>query len=82
MSSSRFSLLVPQTSHRPTVWLVVGLSLLAGVVRAVGTDLPAHVVSVPAGMVLQSPLNSPSIDPIQPASLVDFPAAVVDATST
>jgi len=64
------------------VALVAIVSLLAGIVRAIGTDVPAHSTAAEASLTVPAAMDVGPQGMVQPASFVALPAAAGAAADT
>lgn len=61
------------------VAIVAIVSLVAGVIRAVGTDVPAHPSAAEASLTVPAPMDVGPQGMVQPASFVALPVATAES---
>jgi hypothetical protein len=64
------------------VAIVVIASLVAGAIRAVGTDVPEHLTAAEASLTVPALLDVGPQGMVQPASFVAWPVAAAEAGSS
>jgi hypothetical protein len=64
------------------VAVVAVVSLLAGVIRAVGTDVPPHMTAAEASLTVPAPMDVGPQGMVQPASFVALPSTAAQAASS
>ena len=58
------------------------VSLLAGIVRAIGTEMPSHPSAVEASLTVPAPMDVGPQGMVQPASFVALPGAADPASAS
>jgi hypothetical protein len=64
------------------VALVAIAALVSGVIRAVGTDVPAHSTAAEASLTVPAPMDVGPQGMVQPASFVALPVVDDEAPSS